>query len=135
MSRPIRLILALLAVFVFRVAFAGFIHGPLFLHHLVYRHHGGLMTTEFHLPALLGGELVVTLILAGLYLYHFSGRPSFRSALLFGFFLGIAIYLPQNLFNWILIEGFPGSVFWSWFLSGWVGSILSVLLFHAVHRH
>ena len=133
-GNPVRVLLALLAVFLFRLAFAGLVHGPLFLHELVYRHHASLMSTDLNLPALLGGEVAVSLILVGLYLYHFSQRPSVQSALFFGTIAGVALYLPQNLFNWILIEEFTGAVFWSWFLSGMIGSTLSVLIFHVTYR-
>lgn len=124
--------LALLAVFVARSLYAGLVHGPLLLTPLVYARFPTAMNAELNLPALLAVEALITLLQVGAYAAYFSDRrASLRSAAVFGAVFGLAVYLPQNLLNLILLSPVHGPLASAWAGAGILGAVISTLVLRA----
>jgi hypothetical protein len=135
MNIPRRLWVGALAVFLVRTAYAGLVHGPLFLTPLVYARFPTAMAPAMNLPALLGVEALITALLVGAYHVYFrTRRPTVAIAVRFGLFLGVAVYLPQNLLNLILLQPVHVPLVVAWVGAGLIGSVVSVLTFRAVVR-
>ena len=135
MNIPRRLWVGALAVFLVRTAYAGLVHGPLFLTPLVYARFPTAMAPAMNLPALLGVEALITALLVGAYQAYFrTRRPTVAIAVRFGLFLGVAVYLPQNLLNLILLQPVHVPLVVAWVGAGLIGSVVSVLAFRAVIR-
>jgi hypothetical protein len=135
MNIPRRLWAGALAVFLVRTAYAGLVHGPLFLTPLVYARFPTAMAPAMNLPALLGVEALITALLVGAYHTYFGNRrPTAATAVRFGLFLGVAVYLPQNLLNLILLQPVHVPLVVAWVGAGLIGSVVSVLTFRAVVR-
>jgi hypothetical protein len=133
MNIPRRLWVGALAVFLVRTAYAGLVHGPLFLTPLVYARFPTAMAPAMNLPALLGVEALITALLVGAYQAYFgSRRPTAAIAVRFGLLVGIAVYLPQNLLNLILLQPVDVPLVVAWVGAGLIGSVASVLTFRAV---
>lgn len=133
MNIPRRLWVGALAVFLVRTAYAGLVHGPLFLTPLVYARFPTAMAPAMNLPALLGVEALITALLVGAYHAYFrTRRPTVAIAVRFGLFLGVAVYLPQNLLNLILLQPVHVPLVVAWVGAGLIGSVVSVLTFRAV---
>lgn len=133
MNIPRRLWVGALAVFLVRTAYAGLVHGPLFLPPLVYARFPTAMAPVMNLPALLGVEALITALLVGAYHAYFrTRRPTVAIAVRFGLFLGVAVYLPQNLLNLILLQPVHVPLVVAWVGAGLIGSVVSVLTLRAV---
>jgi len=135
MNIPRRLWVGALAVFLVRTAYAGLVHGPLFLTPLMYARFPTAMAPTMNLPALLGVEALITALLVGAYQAYFGNRrPTAATAVHFGLLVGVAVYLPQNLLNLILLQPVHVPLVVAWVGAGLIGSVVSVLTFRAVVR-
>ncbi len=124
---------ALVAVFLARTAYAGLVHGPWLLTPLVYARFPTAMNATLNLPALLAVEALITILQVSAYaVYCGDRRPSARSAIVFGAVFGLAVYLPQNLLNWILLSPVHGPLVAAWVTAGVGGTVLSTLVLRAV---
>jgi hypothetical protein len=113
--------------------YAGLVHGPLLLTPLVYVRFPTAMNSTLNLPALLAVEALITILQVGAYtVYCGDCRPSARSAIVFGTVFGLAVYLPQNLLNWILLSPVHGPLVAAWVTAGVGGTVLSTLVLRAV---
>lgn len=115
-------------MFVARTAYAGLIHGPLVLTPLVYARFPTAMNPALNLPALLAVEALVSLLLVASFRAYFrSGRPDWRSAVLFGLWFGALVYVPQNLLNWILLSPVRPRLAAAWIGAGLASGVVSAL--------
>lgn len=133
-----RYVLSVLAIFVARLAYSGLVHGPLFLHRLVYRGRAEQMRMNPRFSALVLAELLISvLLLVAYYIWRERGaagvhRAGLGKGALFGGVVGLYLYLPQNLVTYLLFVPFNGPMFWSWFLAGLGSCALSGLLLAAL---
>ncbi|MBI3606599.1 MAG: hypothetical protein HY207_01365 [Nitrospirae bacterium] len=135
MNIPRQLWVGTLVVFVVRTAYAGLVHGPLFLTPLVYARFPTAMAPAMNLPALLGVEALITVLFVGAYRAYFGTRhPTAAVATRFGLLIGTAVYVPQNLLNLILLQPVHVPLVVAWVGAGLIGSVVSVLTFRAVVR-
>lgn len=135
MKTPRRFWLEVALVFLVRTAYAGLVHGPLFLTRLIYARFPAAMNPTVNVPALLGVEAFVSILFVGAYAAHFgSRRPSAPSAAGFGFLFGVAVYVPQNLLNLILLAPVHAPLAAAWVGAGILGSVLSGVTCWAVER-
>lgn len=120
---------ALIATFAARTAYAGLIHGPLVLTPLVYARFPTAMNATMNLPALLAVEALVSwLVVASYGAYFRDRRPVVSSALLFGFWIGLLLYAPQNLLNWILLKPVRAPLVGAWIGAGIGGGLVSTVV-------
>ncbi len=121
------------AVFAARTLYAGLIHGPLVLTPLVYARFPIAMNPTMNLPALLAVEALISVLLVGAYSAYFGNRrPSIHAAAVFGAFFGVAVYVPQNVLNLILLAPVHGPLAAAWVGGGIVGAVLSALVLRGV---
>lgn len=120
------------AVFIARSLYAGLAHGPLVLTPLVYVRFPTAMNAGLNLPALLAVEALITVLQVGAYAAYFPDRrASFRAAAAFGAVFGVAVYLPQNLLNLILLSPVHGPLVAAWAGAGILGAVISTLALRA----
>jgi hypothetical protein len=125
--------LAVLLLFAVRTAYGGLVHGPLVLTRWVYARFPTAMNPVMNLPALLAVEALVTVLLVGSYTAYFGNqRPRLLAAAGFGLLFGVAVYLPQNLLNLILLEPVHLPLVLAWTGAGVVGAVISALTVRAV---
>lgn len=116
-------------MFAARTIYAGLAHGPLLLTPLVYARFPTAMNAGLNLPALLAVEALITLLQVGAYAAYFPDRhASFRCATAFGAVFGVAVYLPQNLLNLILLSPVHAPLAAAWTGAGITGAVISTLV-------
>jgi len=135
MKTPRRFWLEVALVFLVRTAYAGLVHGPLLLTPLVYARFPPVMNPTMNLPALLAVEALVSLLFVSAYAARFgSRRPSALGAAGFGLLFGVAVYVPQNLLNLILLAPVHVPLAAAWMGAGVTGCVFSGMTCWMVER-
>jgi hypothetical protein len=135
MKTPRRFWLKVALVFLVRTAYAGLVHGPLLLTPLVYARFPTAMNPTMNLPALLAVEALVSLLFVSAYAARFgSRRPSALGAAGLGLLFGVAVYVPQNLLNLILLAPVHVPLAAAWVGTGVTGCVFSGMTCWVVER-
>lgn len=123
-----RLRLGAAVVFAVRTVYAGLVHGPWLLTPLVYVRFTDALAPRMNLPALLAVEGLISLLFVGAYRLRFPDwRAAVGPACGFGALFGVAVYVPQNLINLILLETVQPPLAAAWAGAGIGGCLVSAL--------